>query len=190
MPSIDASTLRELLHYDPETGIFTWKPRDRKWSKSYCAHRAWNAKHPGDRAGWVKRYKSLEYRSRTIKLLGKYYNEHRLVWLYMTGEEPAGCIDHINRDATDNRWRNLKLSSHQENATNRSMQANNTSGICGVSWHKATSRWQATCKIKGKSFYLGLHDTRDAASEAVMEFRRKHGFTDGHGEEAPYRTSA
>ncbi|WP_428999737.1 HNH endonuclease signature motif containing protein [Stenotrophomonas maltophilia] len=47
------------------------------------------------------------------------YRQHRLAWLYMTGQWPSGEIDHINHDRSDNRWHNLRDVSHQANQQNR-----------------------------------------------------------------------
>lgn len=55
---------------------------------------------------------------RQINFKGKIYMEHRLVWLYVTGEWPSGFIDHINRDRSDNRFENLREASSRANATN------------------------------------------------------------------------
>ncbi len=51
---------------------------------------------------------------------GKKYRTHRLIWKYMTGEDPD-IIDHINGDKFDNRWHNLRnvdatLNSHNARA--------------------------------------------------------------------------
>jgi hypothetical protein len=50
----------------------------------------------------------------------------------MTGRRPFGVIDHINHNRADNRWVNLRDISAEENAQNRLVHSNNTSGACGV----------------------------------------------------------
>ncbi|EKF16891.1 HNH endonuclease, partial [Nitratireductor pacificus pht-3B] len=44
-------TLRELLVYDPETGILTWKVRPRRHFKTDGAWKGWNARYAGKLAG-------------------------------------------------------------------------------------------------------------------------------------------
>jgi hypothetical protein len=86
---IDAKTVRELLTYDQETGIFTW--RRRKNSQ-------WSAMWAGEPAGYKHKYHGYI----VLTLLDKRYMAHRLAWLYIYGEWPSGEIDHINLDKTDN----------------------------------------------------------------------------------------
>lgn len=93
--------LKEVLTYDPETGVFIWKVRPGYRVKV------------GDKAGCVGAdgYSQIAYK-------GKLRKTHRLAWLYMTGKYPKEDIDHINGDKSDNRWDNLREASRQENCRN------------------------------------------------------------------------
>lgn len=80
---------------------------------------------------------------------------------------PAGYLtDHINNDKLDNRRENLRTATDTENNLNRRQRTDNTSGFRGVSFHKATKKWQAAiaCKRKWKS--LGYFATREDAARA------------------------
>lgn len=123
--------LKELLHYDPDTGVFTWKVSPT------------NNVKVGDVAGcrYPEGYIKVHFK-------GKPYRAHRLAFLYMTGEWPKDQVDHINHIRDDNRWRNLRDVSHQENHRNMTRQKNNTSGVTGVYWEKAKKKWCAQ-KIAG-----------------------------------------
>jgi len=110
--------LKELLHYNPETGIFVWKI-------SVSNIKA------GSTAGYEM---SAGYSEIGIK--NKRYYVHHLAWLYMYGEFPKGDIYHINHNRSDNRISNLRTVTRQENTRNASKSAINTSGVTGVSWNK------------------------------------------------------
>lgn len=91
--TLTAAYLRERLHYDPVTGVFTWRPkhvRDRY-------DKIWNTRFAGTRAGSVN-----AHGHRTVRVDDKAYYEHRLVWLYVHGEWPSGLLDHRNRRGTHN----------------------------------------------------------------------------------------
>ena len=75
-------------------------------------------------------------------------------------------VDHINRNTLDNRKENLRLATMQQNAMNRSVQPNNTSGIPGVSWRKDRNKWRAFITINGKQKSLGLYENKEDAIAA------------------------
>ena len=140
--------LKDVIHYDPETGVFTWlvdiNPRALK----------------GAEAGYVlKGY-------RVITLDGKKMQAHRLAFLYMTGAFPTDIADHINRNQLDNRWSNIRESDKSRNAINTKLYANNTSGFRGVNWHGLHKRWVAKLAVNGKRKFLGEHKTKEAAAMA------------------------
>jgi hypothetical protein len=92
--------LKQLLHYDPSTGLFTWRV----------------SKPPRAKAGALAGYDNGSGYIK-ISIGGKRYYAHRLAFLWMTGEAPDE-IDHINQCRTDNRWANLRAAEHRANSAN------------------------------------------------------------------------
>jgi len=182
---IQQREVRELLFYDPETGIFTWRERGRGWFKSDGAHKSWNSRDAGKIAGSVH-VNSKGFQLIVIRLIGRLYSAHRLAWLYMTDEPLPDEIDHINRDATDNRWYNLRASSRKQNSKNKSKYRTNTSGVSGVHWHKKTNKWMARCKVGGRRYHLGYFNDIEDAAQKVADFRSEQGFSVGHGQEVAH----
>jgi hypothetical protein len=143
--------LRELLHYEPETGRFTWLVKRRGHTRA------------GDEAGRIH-----ENGYRMIKVSQVRYLAHRLAWFYVRGEWPANEIDHINRDRADNRIANLRTATHAENGQNRGARAGSKSGVKGVSWMSRLSLWEARITVNGKTKYLGTFAELADASRAYQ----------------------
>lgn len=160
---ITQKRLKELLHYDPETGIFKWKIRPA------------NCIQIGDIAGTLNMYGYI-----SILFKRKHYQAHRLAFLYMTGKIPEE-VDHINHTRNDNRWRNLDESSRKANAKNKGIGKNNTSGVVGVYFNKNAGKWKATIKVNGKGVHLGYFEGIEDARKAKKEAEIKHGFHPNHG---------
>lgn len=141
--------LKELLDYNKDTGVFTWKKPTSKKMKA------------GDVAGSKNSSGYI-----CICINSKLYLAHRLAWLYEYGNMPENCIDHINGITIDNRICNLREATLSQNQHNRKAQKNNKSGFKGVSWHKRIKKWYAVIKHQHKLIYLGYYDTPEKASEA------------------------
>jgi hypothetical protein len=145
--------LKEILDYNPETGVFVWRV-----SKGPC--------EAGGKAGTVNNNGYVH-----IKIERKLHQAHRLAWLYTYGCWPDKDIDHINRMKTDNRIENLRDT--DKNDWNRDKHSNNTSGYPGVSWYKRSKKWRAKITVSGKQMHLGLFDTPEAANAAYMAAKEK-----------------
>ena len=144
--------LRQLLDYNPDTGIF-------RWSKNICRPRC----TPGAVAGCLRPDKRW-----MIRIDGILYNAHRLAWIYMTGVSPSNEIDHINRVRNDNRWCNLREATRSQNQLNVPRQ--NATGFMRVDY--INGRYRARVRIDGKSKHLCMRDTAEeanAAAAAVMK---------------------
>lgn len=74
--------------------------------------------------------------------------------------------DHRDGNGLNNRRENLRACSDGQNKRNRCVQANNTSGFKGVSWHKQREKWRAVIEINYKQKHLGLFTTPEAAHAA------------------------
>lgn len=139
--------LKELLHYDPETGIFTW-------IVARSGHLAGAVAGSKTQHGYIRI--TVEYKEQLA---------HRLAWLYMTGEFPNGKVDHKNTVGTDNRWGNLRLATTQQNAFNQAMKAGNKAGYKGVC-KSSSKKWKASIKVSGKSEHIGTFSSPELAAEA------------------------
>lgn len=146
--SLTHERLRELLSYDADTGIFTWKV-------SGARNRAGNrAGHPGPGGRWV------------INLDGDVYYGARLAWFYTYGEWPKGKIIQKSDDKSDCRMSIIEDVSQSQLISRSKINSLNKSGVKGVSWSKAKALWVAMITRDGVQHYLGSFATRDEAAEA------------------------
>lgn len=152
---ITQARLKELLDYDPETGVFVCRVR-RSNHKALAGHRAGCP----DKDGYIR-----------IGLERKKYCAHVLAWLYVTGEWPSKQLDHINTIRSDNRFENLREASRGENMQNGTRRADNTSGFKCVSWDVRRGKWCAYINADGVRTHLGRFDVLDDAVSAVAEAR-------------------
>lgn len=85
-------------------------------------------------------------------------------------------IDHKNGELSrhDNRKSNLRVATRSQNQMNKGRQKNNTSGIVGVGWHKATNKWTAYIAVNKRQIYLGLFDRKEDAIKARKEAENKY----------------
>lgn len=179
---ISRDELKELVDYNPDTGVFKWKKRDKRWFKSLNSWSRWNNMYAGKKVGGIHNGKT-GYQFIQVVLNNKHYKAHRLAWLYMTGETPPSQIDHIDHDGTNNRWANLRDGS-EINPRNRSMRRNNKSGVTGVSWNRQCNKWVARAReLSGSKAYrhLGLFDDIAEAARVIEDFRRDQGYDPEHG---------
>ena len=152
-PVLTAERLRELLDYDPETGIFTWKPRPGRMG--FNARLAGKPTGTANAKGYIR-----------IEIGGRHYRAHRLAHLYMTGEWPSTSIDHVERNRAHNRWSKLRPATRSQQAANQGLNTRNKSGCRGVYWDIERGLWQAIIEVDGKEHYLGRFRDFEAAVAA------------------------
>ena len=113
----------------------------------------------------------------TVWVDGRVCLVHRLVWVWVTGQDPASLhIDHIDRQGTNNAWHNLRLATVSQNLGNACRHRDNTSGFKGVYRDSESSRWVARITFHYKGIHLGYFDTPEEAHAAYMAAaERLHG---------------
>ena len=163
MSQMNFTTARKLFNYDPDTGILTWAIDHGYKMKA------------GQRAG------CLNKGYRCIRHFGQYHQEHRVIWLWMTGSYPTDHIDHINGIRDDNRWCNLRAVSEQINQQNKPKYSNNVSGVTGVTWSKQKLKWHAYIRINNTQQHLGFFTDFFEAVCIRKSAELHHGFHPNHG---------
>jgi hypothetical protein len=148
--------LKQLFYYDKENGIFT-----RKIATSPSVKVGDIAGHLS-KAGYIK-----------ISVKNKRYYAHRLAWMYEYGYLPI-FIDHVNNVRQDNKINNLRECTAQQNNHNSIIAKNNTSGVKGVCWHKASEKWIAKIKINKKNIHIGLFKSIDDAKKNIEDYRKMY----------------
>lgn len=82
------------------------------------------------------------------------------------GREPAGEIDHINGDPSDNRIVNLREATRAQNCAN-------VKGT-GVRFEEKRGKWLARICVNYRQINLGRYATREEASAAYEAAKVKH----------------
>lgn len=152
--ALNHESLKRRLHYNPETGVFTWLETH--------VHRL------GKEAGSVKAGEVSKdgRRYRYINISGVPYRANRLAWFYMTGKWPDGDVDHENLIRDDNRWSNLRDATRAQNNVNSALPTHNKSGFKGVSFDKANKKWVAQMSVENRTVKIGRFATPELAAEA------------------------
>lgn len=154
-----AERLFELFTYDPGTGLLVWKISTNNRVRAGDPIKTKYA------AGHI-----------AVGIDGVRYLAHRIIWKMMTGKDPIDQIDHIDGNASNNAFSNLRESDQAQNLANTRTRRNNTSGAKGVSFHKATGKWRATIGKNYRSKQIGIFDDFQSAVEAANRARAElHG---------------
>ena len=155
---ISFKRVRELLHYDHTTGIFTNKV-DRYRVKA------------GQQTGIPSPQGYIQ-----ICVGGSTYTAQELAYFWMKGEW-APMVDHKNLVRTDNRWTNLRPATRSQNMANASATVKSSSGIRGVYKDKKSGKWIAA--VNHGSFRKTLGRFDDLAVAAKVRLKA---MMDIHGE--------
>lgn len=146
--TLTTKRVREVLDYDPETGIFVWikkphyKANVRVGMIAGCL----------DRAGYV-----------LIRIDGQSVRGHRLAWLYVYGYFPIE-VDHRNGVRSDNKLLNLREATRGQNCANRGRPPCNTTGFKGVT--RRGQQFVASIKKDRRRYHLGTFTTGEQAHVA------------------------
>lgn len=157
----------EVLVYDPDTGALNWR-----------------IGRPGAPKGALVGTRSSEGYTQ-IEIDYRLYKAHRVIWLLMTGAWPTHHVDHINGIRADNRWKNLREATPLQNSRNRRPQKDTGSGRVGVTFVKASSKWQAYIGLDNRTMSLGHFTEIEDAIAARTAAEKEH-----YGEFAPGKAVA
>lgn len=100
MPDLTQEFVRARLDYNPETGVLTWKARDRGEFSTERAWKIWMSNNFGKVAGSPNRGKGKN----GVRVFDT--SVPRVIWLWVHGHTPKLLI-HKNGDTYDNRLENL-----------------------------------------------------------------------------------
>jgi len=151
--------VEELLSYDPETGLFTWKLIEGR------GHRELAGKIAGCLApsGYIM-----------LGIDKKLYRAHRVVFLLETGSFPEKHVDHIDGDKKNNCRSNLRVVTQQENAFNAKPHKGSVTGVKGTYWDKSRNLFVSQIYLNGKHTHLGRFATLEEAALVSKNARIKH----------------
>ena len=152
---ITKERLHELFIYNPEAGTFTRKTN-----------------HYKAKAGAVAGYTCPRgYVQISVDGIG--YRAHRLAFLYMEGRLPK-LIDHVDRNKSNNRWKNLRETAHIFNSMNQGCKGRSTTGVRNVRFNPLRSTYEVRLRAMGLNIFIGSYGDLEAAELVAQLAREKY----------------
>lgn len=154
-PCLSVDRLRHLLDYDDQAGVLTFRV-------------ARGGRKKGALAGTIN---SSGYRQ--LRIDGRLYLYHRVIFAYCTGRWPHDEVDHVDGVILNNRFSNLREVDRSGNQQNiGGARRTNLLGVLGV--RKQANRYVARIRIGGKPVHLGSFLTLDLAQQAYLAAKKQH----------------
>lgn len=152
--TLTAARVRELLDYDPSTGVFTWRV-------------ARGRVPAGAVVGRIRQ-------GRIVVGIDKHeFSAHRIAWLHFYGQWPIYEVDHKDGVPLNNSIANLRDVPHAVNQQNRRRaDRDNHGGFLGTSRYK-NGRYRAQIMVSSKFINLGTFLTGEEAHAAYVEAKRR-----------------
>lgn len=151
---LTAARLREVLHYDPATGLWRWLVTLS--NRAIAGNVAGSLRNDGY---W------------RIRVDGRLYGAHRLAVLYMTGEWPEADVDHEDRNRANNRWLNIRPGTRSQNLANVRVKAISSTGVKGVRPNPCSKTKPFRAGIQGR--HIGCFATAEEAGAAYFAEAQK-----------------
>lgn len=152
-PNLTYKELRELIDYNPESGLTIWKKDNHRVKAGEALGSTVSAIANG------KQYARVKIKQKTYKL-------HRIIWFYMTKKWPINCIDHIDGNSLNNKWSNLRQATIAENAKNIKGAVKSKTGVRGLSKH-GFRYWYAHITSDGVTHRKLFKQTEEGKQSAI-----------------------
>ena len=109
-----------------------------------------------------------------VKINGRLYRSHRVIWCMVHGVWPEDIMDHINGDKHDNRLSNLREANRRQNGANQPSQPSNT-GYRNISWVKSANAYRVRMRTGGRRISKLRVNLNDAIKLAEEMSQQHHG---------------
>ena len=155
---MDKELLDCLFDYDSDTGTVYWK-----LSRS-------NRIKIGNPVGYKNPYGYLQ-----VRLEGKLWMLHRLIWLKQTEKFPNGEIDHKDGNRSNNSWSNLRDVSKYTNMQNRKKaDKDSLTGVLGACYDKQSGKFREQLIMDKKKILNKLFYTAEEAGNAYKQAKENY----------------
>jgi hypothetical protein len=101
-------------------------------------------------------------------------SEGYLIHRVLTNCEDYFDVDHIKHNQLDNRKNNLRITTTQQNCSNRKLNSNNKSGYSGIYFNEHINKWCAGIGFNNNYIYLGSFLELEDAIEARYKAEEKY----------------
>ena len=154
---ITQELLKKRYHYDRRTGVFT-----RLFSRAGAVKGTVVTTNHGP-SGHLQ-----------IVIAGKKYPPASLAWLYVYGVYPKCVVDHKDLNPKNNKIKNLRLATPQQNACNRPLRKDNTSGHKCI--REVRGRYRVIVTAKQSRQHVGYFGTlKEAIAARNKALKKLHG---------------
>lgn len=153
--------INEIFRLDSETGKIYWVSPS-KYHKKVIGKEAGSLQIGGaEKFYW------------TVTLNNKKIKRSHIVFYMTNGYWPKPCVDHINGDSLDDRPKNLRQATFEQNAWNHKKRKRRIQLPMGVRKITNSGRFQARIVYKKQTYHLGAFDTPHEAQQVYLVKRKE-----------------